>query len=245
MSKRRCGNPHCEKFGVTIRDKWTTCDVCGQEMLSAKEFHEWYGDYKLTAPLEHVFDGKSLPIIQVPPVIGPAIFQCEATLTGCPIASKSKIMFPYQLYQDCMWLAREFATEWFAYITGKREGNDYVLDGALVFPKQKVNSAHLEVQDGELPPENCVASIHSHVGMSAFFSNEDQAHFNYPVEMVINRNGDIVANALSTLKCGSLHRGDAQVLLVNTPEGARAQLKSALIEEKPQQRLVAFNYIKQ
>jgi hypothetical protein len=140
-------------------------------------------------------------------------FSAPACLTGCPIAQGPVIEIPYALYQVWVGLARAIDTEWLAYLRGE------VVDGVykvtdMTFPEQSATSVHVSARDGVLVPEGTIAAVHSHVGMDVFFSEEDKAHFNHPIELVVNRKGDLLANGISTLACGQIHRGPARIVFL-------------------------------
>jgi len=144
-------------------------------------------------------------------------FQCPSDLTGCPVASKAKVFIPVDLFNKWVYLARRLDTEWIAYLTGEETGdNEYTIKD-MYFPKQKANGVHCEAEDGEIR-EGTIAAVHSHVGMRAFFSAEDERHFNHTVELVVNRAGDIVANGRTRLECGRWHRGTASVIFTGCEE---------------------------
>ncbi len=139
-------------------------------------------------------------------------FSCPSDLSGCPIAAKAKVQIPLRMFRDWVILAERFDTEWIQYLYGREvEGqpNTIEITGGY-FPEQKANGTHVEAADGAILP-GTIAAVHSHVGMNAFFSSEDIAHFNHRIEMVINRRGDIKANGRVKLECGRFHRAECGV----------------------------------
>lgn len=251
-----CSNPDCRQFGIPVRNTWNgRCNRCRVELITNQEYHQWFESMDITnRPVDKSRNGKVLTAKPEVKSDG-LVFTCESTLSGCPIAASEpvKVLMPFTLYNECHWLTKQFNTEWLAYLQGKLEADgSYSIEPGLYFPKQTATTAHVTVSDGERPPEGSIAAIHSHVDFGVFFSKEDEDHFNHPVEMIINRKGDVIANALSTLKCGSLHRGPATVLLTGAPTESKAKLQEMLVvtsytnkatsqwEDRPYQ----FNYIK-
>lgn len=161
------------------------------------------------------------------------MFRCPSDLTGCPVAVLAKVNIPIDMYNKWLWLAGQLSTEWIAYLQGEETGPFEFTITDMYFPKQKANPGHVEAADGEIRP-GTVATVHSHVGMKAFFSTEDCAHFNHPIEMVINRAGDLVANGRVKLECGRYHRGPAEVYFLGCEgeEEVEAQLREVLEEDK-------------
>lgn len=180
--------------------------------------------------------GRSLSLL--PPPVQTGSFTCPSDLTGCPIAVKPKVKIPYHLFRKWIWLAEQFDTEWIAYLYGQEvpgePGTIEITDH--YFPKQRATPAHCEAEDNEVLP-GTIAAVHSHVGMQVFFSQEDQAHFNWPIELVINRRGEIKANGRSKLECGRFHRGEAEVVIEYQKDDPdfvmRDELKRKLTREKP------------
>jgi hypothetical protein len=142
-------------------------------------------------------------------------FTCADTFVkGCPLVSndnKPTVLLEYDTYKRWTLLAAKFATEWLMYLHGTfdAEINEWTITGEYV-PKQRVNTAHVDVLPGQIKPDT-IGDVHSHNTMSAFFSAEDEKHFNWPVHLVINGRGDIKANIEITLECGRKARTEASV----------------------------------
>ncbi len=143
-------------------------------------------------------------------------FTCTATadapadVKGCPISIKRKIEMPNSMHQQWVYLAKRFNTEWIAYLRGiERPDGIWQID-SMYLPLQVANGAHVDavkVSDGGTPIEaGTIGAVHSHVDMGAFFSGEDEKHMNHPIEMVVNRRGEIAASLRIQLDCGRFSR---------------------------------------
>lgn len=158
-------------------------------------------------------------------------FHCEADLEGCPLQPKKDdrlVNVPYEMFQKWVWLAMVHNTEWIAYLKGEQvEGIWEIRD--FYFPKQRANGAHVDAEDGEIQA-GTIGSVHSHVDMSAYFSAEDKAHFNHPVEMVVNRKGNLAACVRVPLHCGKFARIETTAMLIGGPaiDEVNEALKSKL-----------------
>jgi hypothetical protein len=134
-------------------------------------------------------------------------------------------------------MAMAVDTEWLAYLTGEQDGNVIVIDG-MYFPDQRVTGAHCEAVDGyELRPRT-IGTVHSHVRMAAFWSQEDKAHWNHPAEIVINARGESKAVIYSKLDCGRMSRVDAKIQVTGRKE-LLDELKAAIGNGKDGRRLPA------
>lgn len=168
------------------------------------------------------------------------IFTCDgdpdhALVKGCPITpSAPKVNIPILMFRQWVFLAEQFDTEWIAYLKGRLlEDGNYSIT-AFYFPKQIANGAHVDVAEDAVIEEGTIGSVHSHVGMSAFFSGEDEKHFNHDVELVVNRDGNICANVRIKLQCGRDARKDTTVMLTGCDQelGLVDALKGKLTEEQ-------------
>jgi hypothetical protein len=157
-------------------------------------------------------NGKALTVVHTTP----KDWTCDAgQVNGCPIAKTMDVHIPVNMYDEWVMLAEEFDTEWLAYLMGHQsEDGTWIID-SYYFPKQVANGGHCNVVEGVEGKDEClpntIGSVHSHVKMGAFFSGEDVAHFNHPVELVINARGDIKANVAIQLQCGHPSRSEAKV----------------------------------
>jgi proteasome lid subunit RPN8/RPN11 len=145
---------------------------------------------------------------------GNDVFRCPSDLTGCPVAKKTKVYIPYGMFSKWIFFAQSIQTEWLAYLKGDElEDGSYQIT-EMYFPPQRATGAHCEAEDGHIQP-GTIGAVHSHVNMGVFFSAEDIAHMNHPVELVVNAKGEIKANSRTVLECGRAHRGDAEVLFTD------------------------------
>jgi len=106
-----------------------------------------------------------------------------------------------------------------------------------------VTAAHVEAEDDALVHEgdasDTIAAVHSHVGMSVFFSGEDKKHMNHTIEFIVNRDAKLACSVRTTLECGRPTRVEAPEGVAITLIGSNDQhalvetLKQALTEEKP------------
>lgn len=245
-----CADRDCAQFGVQSHISGE-CWRCHGMKLSKAEWEHWNGYlqsgegsansnlYELDAEFEAKRDSQ-LPVVaaapQAPQVLANDTWDAPPCLAGCPIAPKANIYVPADMFQDWIDLAKEFSTEWIAYLQGKPiEGKPFSYEvTGMVFPEQSATPAHVEVPTHVVAPPGTIASVHSHVGMDVFFSAEDVKHFNWPVELVVNRKGEIKANGLTMLECGRPHRGDATVWLTGREEfrSLANTLKDKLVEER-------------
>jgi hypothetical protein len=219
-----CIDQLCPRSGVQILGGGQICINCHSEMISYSVYREL-----LDGEMRRSFDGRheigdDLPTqlqnlemeftrthTNLP--LGNDTFTCPPDLTGCPIARKTSVLVPLEMYYQWVFFAKQISTEWIAYLTGEEKDEFTIKITGMYFPKQKANGAHVEAEDGEII-NGTIAAVHSHVGMEAFFSHEDKDHFNHRVEMVVNNRGDIKANSRTKLECGRFHRGDADVLFI-------------------------------
>lgn len=162
-------------------------------------------------------------------------FTCPDDLTTCPVAKKARLLITQDMFNTWVYLAQRFDTEWLAYLKGEAVHDQpftWRVDD-LYFPSQKATGVHVEADEGTALP-GTVAAVHSHVAMDAFFSDEDVRHANWPVEVVINRNGKFKAAGRTQLECGRWHRGEADLIISRNNEADQqleADLKAVLRRE--------------
>ncbi len=140
-------------------------------------------------------------------------------ITGeCPIAKTPKVYVTTRLWNEWIALAEDYSTEWLAYLTGQfvkdDKGTRYEIR-KMYFPPQIAHASHVDVDDdftGYLP--NTIGAIHSHVEMQVFFSGEDLAHSNWPVEIVVNAKGDVKVMIRHQLECGKWIKNYSEVMTV-------------------------------
>lgn len=203
------------------------------EPLSWNEFKgntESYVQYRLDFQAGKITDNEPFqlmkhsnrgPATNTPPLKNDT-FTCEsADVSGCPvIGGKYKdarlIRIPHEMYRNWIWLALYFNTEWIAYLRGAQdEASKIWTISDMYFPKQKANGAHVDAEDGQIQ-EGTIGSVHSHVNMGAFFSGEDEKHFNHPVEIVVNRKGELAMCVRMVLDCGKFSRIKTECVLIGT-----------------------------
>lgn len=164
-------------------------------------------------------------------------FTCTVTdLKDCPIMKdkKAPIHIPNRMWESFIYLAKVFTTEWIAYLKGRQQEDGIYLIESMYFPKQKANGAHVDAEDGQVQ-EGTIGAIHSHVAMSAFFSEEDKKHANHEIELVINRKGEWDASVRTKLECSRYTRIGAAITLIGDEQTKAlvADLEVKLTEEKP------------
>ena len=184
---------------------------------------------------------RRLPVVYQPKV-EPKVndtWTCSVAETkGCPIVGKPEVRMPVEMYRAWTELAQDFDTEWMAYLQGTFDaatGKGEIV--GMYFPPQSASGAHVEMPDESfrvLP--GTIGAVHSHVKMQAFFSGTDEAHANWPVEIVINAKGESAMRARVKLECGRFSRVDGTIMLVGTlprySDAYSPQLKEAM--SKPQ-----------
>lgn len=148
----------------------------------------------------------------------------------CPIASKPSVYIPFAMFRLWTEMAFRIDTEWMAYLTGEQTARGLEVR-EMYFPAQTVSGAHVDTVDAlvEIKP-GTIGKVHSHAQMGAFFSAQDEAHQNWPVELVINAKGEVVARQRVKLECGRWSRVDSKVLLVGSQEADSriAEVKAAI-----------------
>lgn len=138
-------------------------------------------------------------------------FTCEATdgIKGCPIVKTPNLVIPMQMYATWKWMAMAFPTEWLAYLKGHYDAEGWHVT-EMYIPKQKVTGTHVDVEDNQIE-EGTIGDVHSHVNMNAFFSTEDERHFNHDVHLVINAAGNLATSIRVKLDCSRFTRMAASV----------------------------------
>jgi hypothetical protein len=128
-------------------------------------------------------------------------------------------------------LAEENETEWIAYLTGDMRGRSPVITG-FYFPPQVASGAHVaQPNDDYRAKPDTIGAVHSHVRMAAFWSGTDEAHANWPVEIVINWKGEHKVRVRLQLDCHRFARIDSKLKLTGSrPSPHREALEAALRE---------------
>lgn len=166
------------------------------------------------------FDNSRVSSHLLPMAKDEGIFCVESNeVTGsCPLNPKvPSILVDTKVWDGWLKATHLYDSEWIALLFGRESITSksepcYVIDG-FYFPPQTATGTHVEVPTGVIPKPGVVGAIHSHVGMSVFFSATDKAHSNWPVEIVINRKREYEAVARYKLKCGEWAKGKATVYL--------------------------------
>lgn len=166
-------------------------------------------------------------------------------LEGCPLRGKDEqlLAIPFQMYYNWVYLALRKDIEWIAYLKGVQDPvTGYVSLSEMYIPKQnkwRTSSGHCEALEREVLP-GTIGAVHSHVDFSAFFSTEDRKHFNHPVEIVVNRRGDLLYAVRLKLKCREWSRVESRnYLLIGSDEQRKLaeELESKVVDpdEKPKE----------
>jgi len=146
-------------------------------------------------------------------------FSCaDADVEGCPLTTKAKIEMPNLMYQQWVALAKAFDTEWLAYLKGERRTDGVWEIKGMYFPPQTVTGAHVDVPTGFKIEDGTIGAVHSHVAMGVFFSGEDKKHMNHPIELIVNRKGEVAAAVATPLECGRNSRVEATITLMGTDD---------------------------
>jgi hypothetical protein len=232
--ERVCLNGACGMFGRAIESEAKRCRICGQKMKTmAKAGGDDRPQLLLTTGQPSKVD---VPVEKLGrDEVGGLTFESNCDVEDCPVAPKGQVLMPWQLYQTCTFLCKKLSVEWLAYITGEeKEGNVLLRVDGMYFPKQKAQPAHVEADGPVEWRDGTIASIHSHVGMHAFFSAEDRDHFNHLCDMVINNRGEMEAVVRRKLDCGRFQRVKTPIVLSDATEplAILEQLKSVLTVEK-------------
>lgn len=167
-------------------------------------------------------------------------------INGCPLINESKwphVYIPAEMWKKWMCWARKFNTEWLAYLIGEAlpksetDPNGGWTITALHVPKQKVTGAHVTVDEASIRdlPAGIIGDVHSHVRMNAYFSTEDERHFNHPLHIVVNAREEFATSVRVPLECGKTTRTKAKVFTVGAEEETawEAEMRSQLQDEPP------------
>lgn len=247
---RTCPNGRCSMHRVVIETTKTNCSLCHAHLKDYDYLHDGDDSPALTqSQAEDLTDElRANDAAKEPLLLGiggatesaeteddePATFRAPCDVKGCPIAPKCTVYIPFTLYSTWLFLAKRFDVEWIAYLRGelKDESTIHIAADGMYFPKQVAQSAHVAAEPNTVLP-GTIGSVHSHVDMEAFMSAEDERHFNHPVDMVINRKGNIVAVMRRKLRCGEFERVKCSVLLNGTEAdvGAEDALEAVLTKE--------------
>lgn len=239
-----CRNHRCRRYRVPIVTNAVRCMECNTRL---KAYYAGpddkdnplidFGDVKVQA-------AGSTRVLPPPKVDNTFVGESNCDVKGCPVAPHARVRVPWPLYQKWVYLCREFDTEWLAYLKGEQtdDGVWNIFEEGMYFPKQTAQAAHVEAADNSVEQEGTIAAVHSHVDMNAFFSKEDEDHFNHPVEFVVNRKGEMKAVVRVKLDCGRYQRADARIYLTGIDANLALvdELKTKLIEVKTGEQVVGY-----
>lgn len=149
-------------------------------------------------------------------------FRCDSEdiTAECPIAKTPSVHVPRRLFDEWIALADDNKTEWLAYLIGTYQatGNKWVVE-KVYFPPQTATGGHVDVDEDFECHQGTIGAVHSHVRMGVFFSGEDLAHSNWPVEIVINAMGEVKAMIRHKLECGKFAKSYGKVWLIGDAAG--------------------------
>jgi hypothetical protein len=216
-----CHQKQCKRYQVLVARLGgeQRCPECHSILKPIGKGNGRVKQLSLAGPLIDLpnYTGPHLPGMVLPEPEDDGVFTVDnGEVEGCPLAAKCakpRLEIDNQLFNDWVFMANQLDTEWFAYLTGSEIEGGWQVTG-MYFPKQRATGGHCVPDDREVR-EGTIGSVHSHVGMAARFSSTDRDHFNWPVELVINRSGDFDSSVRITLKCGSPSRAEAKVTLIN------------------------------
>lgn len=216
-----CIEDSCMRKGIQVFNGGSQCLECGGGLFPIEVLTKQDSDDDIDRMFEQMGEQKMLPGVEAHYTVREPekkdTFTCPSDLTGCPVAKKSVVRIPIAMFNRWIFLAGQIDTEWIAYLKGVETAPGTYEITSMYFPEQKATSTHCDAEDGEIE-EGTIGAVHSHVGMKAFFSGEDEKHFNHKIEIVVNRDGDILANGRTQLECGRFHRGLADILFVGCEE---------------------------
>lgn len=121
-----------------------------------------------------------------------------------------KILFNYSAWHEIQLIANAMgSTEFAVYLLGRIDNTMPVITGYYL-PEQTVNAARVNITEDFLPEDiapHVIGHLHSHHGMGAFHSGQDEESMNYKVNIVISSSG-YVANTRLMTPCGCWMRQD-------------------------------------
>lgn len=127
----------------------------------------------------------------------------------CPHKA-GKILFDYGTWHEIQLIANAMgSTEFAVYLLGRIDNTTPMVTGYYL-PEQTVNSARVDITEDFLPEDiapRVIGHLHSHHGMGAFHSGQDEESMNYQVNIVISNSG-YVANTRLMTPCGCWMRQD-------------------------------------
>ncbi len=156
-------------------------------------------------------------------------FRCDlGDVKGCPIAPKAVVMVSADLANSWICLARRFDTEWIGYLLGERDGDVFSVHDTYFLP-QVAGAAHCDNVDtrGAIR-KGTIGAIHSHVSMDTFFSQTDLDHANWPLEIVVNRKGSVLAATRVRLGCSKYEYVTPKLRVLSVESSERLELELPL-----------------
>lgn len=162
---------------------------------------------------------------------------CNPDVKGCPMFTpdtngskfnmlgepliKPRIEIPHLMWKKWVHLAQSINTEWLAYLIGERlpitptapMGGWKLVD--MWFPRQRVTATHVTVIGDDLRNlrEGTIGDVHSHVRMGAFFSSEDEKHFNHDIHLVVNARSEVASSIRVMLECHRTSRTTGNLVI--------------------------------
>lgn len=128
--------------------------------------------------------------------------------------SPPALYFPVSMWNNFVLLAGKVNTEWIALLKAEADAQgDYQVRG-FYFPPQVATGGHVDVDDDHTPEPGVTGALHSHVNMAAFWSGEDDKHWNWPFEVVLNARGEYSARIRHQMACGCWSRAKTKVFTV-------------------------------
>ncbi len=155
----------------------------------------------------------------------------RAEIDPCARCGAAVVEVPSDIWYRWLDLARRVHTEWAAYLIGTVDAGQATVTG-FTFPRQSVSGASVDIALDAPIPAGCIGTVHSHVGMEAFWSQTDKQHWNQPVHVVLNRRAEWKAVVRATLPCGAATFAPAEVALTGIPDDV-AELDAQIIRPSP------------
>lgn len=140
----------------------------------------------------------------------PVIETCNYTITG-----KGIIKMRQSVLRTLAGAVHD-SLEWMAFLEGRRSADGLrITVTSLKVPKQYRTMATCNLANPEALPPNIVGVVHSHHGMSAFFSTTDRESLNprFPVSVVIAQVRDYSTASLDSNLLGFEYQAEGRALL--------------------------------
>lgn len=141
-----------------------------------------------------------------------------------PKDNKTQIRMEYSVWKALMGLCAKVEVEWQALLKGSVDREGVVTITGYYIPKQEVGPAFVKnldvIDDVFIAEHHIVAGVHSHAGMSCFFSTTDVDHTNMSLirhNIVVNNEGKYKAQSRVELPCGMVKFIDAELTTYGEP----------------------------